>query len=321
MRTYLNLALIFCLGLFLLAGCGSEESSDYEGYATAEVAAQSPEADFESYAADSDGIVLPASANAGLPANDTSDPATAPSATIQRRIIYNADIDLVVDDFAGVQSKVADLANTYGGFVASSNVYGSEGSPRRGQWTLRIPSAQYNDLVKDSESLGQIRSTSSNTQEVTAEFVDLQARLSNLRTEEQRLHRHLEESTGSLEDILRVEREISRVRGDTERIEGRLNVLRDLTTLSTVTLRIEEIRNYVPEPTEEPGFGQQVARTWSDSVDAVAGFFTSLSLITVALTPWLVVIIPLSLVAFLIARWLRRLTRQPKPATATQERR
>lgn len=298
------LLLILSFTLLTLVACGSEESASYDMASSSmasEVSYDYAVADTASVADDEVAVSHTSAAGAnGAPLSFQT------TAAQQRKIIYTTRVQLVVDEFEGVPKAVRDLANKHGGFVASSNIQGSEGEPRRGEWILRIPSTQYDTFVEGSKTLGQVRSLSSDSQEVTAEFVDLQARARNLKAEETRLHKHLDESTKSLKDILEVEREIARVRGEVERIEGRLNVLKDLTSLSTVTLSIEEIKDYIPEPTEEPGFTTQVARTWDHSIGGVGSFFTNLSLGIVSFIPWLAVILPIAIVGWLVLRKVRK---------------
>ena len=308
MRTILCLSL--CLTLVWMVACGSEESAQYSDYA---VEASAPAVDYAYEVSEAEAYET---VSANLSEKAPTSIAPLPTAAQQRKIIFNANVQLVVDEFEGVPASVQALADKHGGFIASSSVQGSEGEPRRGNWTLRVPSEHFHKFLDGSKTIGQVRSLSSDSQEVTAEYVDLEARASNLRKEEQRLHKHLEESTRSLKDILEVEREIARVRGEIERIVGRLNVLKDLTSLSTVTLTIEEIKDYVPEVTEEPGFATQVARTWSASIDAVGGFFTRLSLATVGFIPWLTVVLPLALVGWLVFRKLRHHVGRAVPAAA-----
>lgn len=305
-------ALMLSISLLLLAlvACGSEESaSDNATYE-----AMAPASPAYAYAETEDSYtVVPSASLSDSPAH--LEPTTElTSAAQQRKIIFNARVQLVVDEFEGVPKAVRDLAKQHGGFIASSNIHGSEGEPRRGDWTLRIPSQHFDTFLDGSKALGQVRSLNQDSQEVTAEFIDLEARARNLRAEEQRLHKHLDQSTRSLKDILEVEREIARVRGEVERIEGRLNVLKDLTALSTVTLSIEEIKDFVPEPTEEPGYTTQIARTWDDSTGAVGGFFTNLSLGVVGFVPWLTVVLPVGLIAWLVLRGLRRHHHRPAAA-------
>ena len=316
MRT-LPLFVLAALLLGLIA-CGQSEDAQMDVYATEDGYAPADEAKGVESVPDTEAAlqtydVIDKSTRAEKPESDTS------RAIDQRKIIYNADIDLVVDDFKDVPGSVQVLANKHGGFIANSSIRGSEGEPRTGTWTLRIPSANYDAFVAGSKSIGQVRQITTGTREVTAEYTDLEARLRNLRNEEDRLNKHLQDSTGKLDDILKVEREISRVRGEIERNEGRLNVLKDLTSLSTVTLTVQEIKDYVPEPTEEPGYGTKVARTWNDSLGSFGSFMTGLSLAVVALVPWLIIILPLAAVLWVLARLLirrtrRALTHQPQPA-------
>lgn len=306
MRRTLTLVLIFAFTTTLLAACAEDKPAEKSAYAS------------EKYAEDSSAN---ASANADLDASilKASDEVDAvPKTGDARKIIYNANVSLVVDQFDGVPARVNALAKQHNGFVASSSIQGNQGQPRQGEWTLRIASTRYDAFLHSAETLGQLRSINSDSQEVTAEYVDLQARIKNLKAQEARLHKHLSEDTSTLKDILTVEREIARVRGDIERIEGRLNVLKDLTALSTVTLSIEEIKDFVPSPTQEPGFATQIGRTWAGSIDAVGGFLTGLSLAIVGLTPWLVVLIPLGLIGYLITRSLRRHLKNNKAPHAKQ---
>jgi len=91
--------------------------------------------------------------------------------------------------------------------------------------------------------LCELQSLSADSQDVTEQYYDLQSRIRNKQTEEARLVRHLEQSTGKLDEILAVEREVSRVREELERMEGKMRVLQDLTALATVTLHADEIKD------------------------------------------------------------------------------
>src|SRR5262249_26682945 len=136
--------------------------------------------------------------------------------------------------------------------------------------------------------LGVPEKNSIDSKDVTEEYYDLEARIKNKKVEEDRLLKHLEKSTGKLEEILAVEREISRVRGEIEQHEGRLRLLANLTALTTVTINIQEIKNYVPPQT--PTFASNITSTFSGSFDLLVGLGKALVLIAVGLAPWLPVI-------------------------------
>lgn len=229
----------------------------------------------------------------------------AGSALIERKIIYNATVELTVEDFADIPAKVEQLAEEYDGFIAHASLQTAAGSPRRGEWRIRVPVDRYASFLDAAETLAELQSRTEDSQEVTAEYYDVQVRIRNKQHEEERLLEHLEESTGKLEEILAVEKEISRVRTEVEQLQGRLHVLQDQTALSSVTLRVYELRGYVPE--EGPTFGIRISRAWTQSIDGLVEAAQLLVLTAVACTPWLAVMaISVSGIVLLLRRLLKR---------------
>ena len=131
-------------------------------------------------------------------------------------------------------------------------------------------------------------------------------RIRNRKREEEQLLKLLAERTGELKDVLAVEKELSRVREEVERLEGRLRVLEDLTALTTVTLTIDEVKNYIPA--EAATLGTRVRRTFTGSLESLRTTGESLLIVAVAVTPWLVVLaIPVLILAVTVRRtWLRK---------------
>lgn len=225
---------------------------------------------------------------------------------IQRQIIYTATLQLIVEEFDGVPEKVETLASLHGGFVADSSLRGSSGTPRSGTWTIRVPVKEYGSFLDGAKKLGEFQSLTTESQEVTAEYYDVQARIKNKQRQEERLLKLLDEQTGKLEEVLKVEDHLSNVREETERMQGRMRVLKDLTAFSTVTLTINEIKGYVPA--ESPTFGNRIARAWSGTMDLMRVTGENLVVGIVAVGPWLVVLaIPVVIFIAIIRLLLRRL--------------
>jgi hypothetical protein len=139
------------------------------------------------------------------------------------------------------------------------------------------------------------------------EYYDLEAQIANKQQEEKRLLKHLDESTGKLEDILRVENELSRVRGEVEQMQGRIRYLANLTALCTVTVKASELEDFTPPV--QPTFAIQVGRTFKDSVALLTTFVKGLVLIVVALAPWLLLGALIALPIYGIV--LRKVSRHP----------
>lgn len=283
---------VVLLGLFA-AGCGMEGMAPSAQERAARSGGLEPGAD--------EPVGLATGGEAA--SSDEASPGAAlpPSDKIQRKIIYTAEVDLVVEDFDPIPAQVDALVKEYAGYVARSEVTGSEGYQRRGRWTLRVPVENYEACLTAARTLGEVRSVSSDSQDVSEEFYDIEARLRNKREEEDRLRRLLDEATGKLSDVLDVQREISRVREEIERMEGRLRVLADLTSLTTIVLSVQEIRDYVPE--EAPTYLTRVRRAFSGSISALVSAAQAVSIALVAVAPWL----PVVLVVFVLAVWLLKL--------------
>lgn len=227
-----------------------------------------------------------------------------------RKIIYNTNISLNVESFDGVAAKVVQLTETCGGFVAGANLSGTTGNQRSGSWTIRIPVEQYRAFLDSAGRLGEIISKAESTREVTAEYYDVEARVRNKQTEEQRLISILEERPGKLDDILAIEKEITRVRGEIEQLQGRMRVLQDLTAFSTVTLRISEVQKYVPQ--ESPTFGTLIDRKWQATTDDLASAGQSIVLTAIGIGPWLLILLlPAIPVYFVVRRMIKVRTTQP----------
>ncbi len=202
-----------------------------------------------------------------------------------RKIIYTASVELAVEDFSGTPERVAELARRYDGYLAGSNLSGQTGESRRGTWTIRVPVERFEEFVKSAKGLGEVVRATTDSRDVSEEYFDVEARIRNKTKEEERLLALLEERPGKLEDVIAIERELSRVREELERMQGRMRVLADLTSLTTVELSIIEIRNY--QPPQAPTLATQIRRTWAGSVAALAAAGKGALLAAVAVTPWL----------------------------------
>jgi prepilin-type N-terminal cleavage/methylation domain-containing protein len=224
---------------------------------------------------------------------------------IPRRIIYDARIDLLVESLTSAEQAILSLIKEHDGFLAESGQSGQTYAPRVGTWRVRVPVDHFDAFVGAVSRLGEVRQSHVNSQDVTEEYVDLGARLRNKQEEEKRLLKHLSDSTGKLEDILSVERELSRVRGEVEQMQGRLQFLSNRAALSTVTIEAMEWKDYMaPVPTTLPA---QVGHTFFNSLDALSTFGRALLLLLVALVPWL----PFIVLGLLLVRWLIRQGRRP----------
>jgi hypothetical protein len=240
-----------------------------------------------------------------------SQPARHVKSALPRKIIRTAEIELVAGDIEAARRELARLVKAHEGYFADSSLTGASGSSREGSWTVRIPVSRYEAFVEAASRLGEVQSLTTASEEVTEEFYDIESRLKAKRVEEARLLKHLERTTTRLTDILAVERELSRVHGEIERMEGRLRFLRNQTDLTTVSVTIREAKSFRP-PAQE-AFGAQMGRTLSESTRLLVGTGKGVLLGVVALLPWLP---PLALALLLLWRVGHRRLLVARPAAS-----
>jgi hypothetical protein len=270
--------------VLLLLGCSMQQSTmDAAPGAVAQVAA--PEAE--------------AAGEAQPDANHADVPAT------RRKIIYTATVNLVVKDFSETDRRIQSLTNEFGGFIAEFREDRTYGDRLAGRWVIRTPVARFHEFLEKIVALGVPETKQIDAQDVTEEFVDLEARLVNKRKLEERILGLLENQTGEIKDVIAVETELARVREEIERMEGRLRYLKDRVELTTITISAREEADYVPP--QAPTFTGKVHTTWTQSLTVMQQAAEGLALVAVALTPWLAV---LAIVLLPLAIWIARRRRR-----------
>ncbi len=285
MRRLVNFLVV--LGLAALLGCNDK---------SAERAAMSSGSAEEAPSGDVD-----AKGGGGAEANAVSTAKPDPT----RVIIYTAEVTIYVDSMQAVEEKLPGLLDQFGAYVADSQTSRYSGKSRQAKWKFRVPSAQYRPFLAAVGGLGAVESSSSKADDVTMEYVDIEAQLKNKRGVEERLQGILKQQAGKISDVLEVEREIARVREEIERAEGRLRYLRNLSSLSTVTLQVYEREGYQPLPAE-PTLKERIGWAWQESTHGLSEFAKSTVVFLVRLAPWLPLWIALAFGIRFLVRWYRR---------------
>lgn len=138
-----------------------------------------------------------------------------------RLIICNGYLTLVVEDVAGVMETITGLANSYGGFVVSSNSW-RDGDRMMGTITIRVDADHFYDAISQMRTLAvEVKLESTSGQDVTEEYIDLEASLKNPEASEQQLLALMQQA-GTVEEILKVQQELTRTRGQIEQTRGRM---------------------------------------------------------------------------------------------------
>jgi uncharacterized coiled-coil protein SlyX len=220
---------------------------------------------------------------------------------VARRIIYEAQVNLVVKSISVAETEIGKLLKNADGYISESNVDRRQGENIAGRWKVRVPTAQFDSFLEEVSKIGIVESRTQTAQDVSEEFVDLEAQITNKKRLEERIVALLKESTGKIKDVIEVENELARVRGEIEQMEGRLRYLANRTDLTTVTIIARQEENYVPP--EAPTFGSRVAHAWKSSLMELQSFGEEALVAAVAIFPWL---IPLGVVLVPTAWYVKR---------------
>ena len=272
-------ALLAALALVLgLAGCGGSSNMASGG----STAAAAPETGWAQ-----DAVSAEAGEN------------SQPLATEGRKIIYTASLELESTAFSDTCAALEEAAARAGGYLQSSSQSGSaEDADRRANYVFRIPSDRYESFLADAENAGNALYKSESTQDVTAEYVDVEARLSSLESQRDRLE-ELRQQAASLEDLLAIEEQLTQVQYQIESYTGQKKVLDDQIDLATVDVTLWEVA--VLTPTQN-GFVARLGAAFTGGWRDFGVWFQDLIIGLAGFLPWLILLALVLTAVILLAR-------------------
>jgi hypothetical protein len=256
-----TLTVVALAALLLLAGCNG--------------AANSGGADVARSGGGDGGAATQAAADASVEkeAGTTGggDATTNLNAVQDRALIKTGTVTVEVADFERSRSNLTSAVEGYGGFVSDTEqevrTVDNE-SYVVGQVVLRVPAEQFDALLADARAQGEVQSVQTNTRDVTDQLVDIEARLENLRAERDRL-RELYQDANDTEAVLQVQRELSDVQQEIERLEAKKTSLERQVAYSTLTVRLQEPRPTPEFTPPEQWYDTPVLSAFLQSVDGV----------------------------------------------------
>lgn len=178
--------------------------------------------------------------------SQTSDDPNLADSVANRLIIKTGDISLRVKSLDTTLPQVESLAKKYGGFVESSS-RSSGYQVKNAYLTIRVDAAKYDASFNDLRSFGEVISESTSGQDVTTQVADNEARLRQMRLEEQQYEEILSKAN-KVTDILQVRKYLSEVRQNIESTEAQLKSLKSLASLSTISVNLEQREQIATAP-------------------------------------------------------------------------
>lgn len=283
--------------LVLLGGCSGATTGDQPAGGDSGAAAADDALD----AAGDQDAVAPAAglAEAGQQVEEGQDLEAGRRDGASPMMVRRVTVDVEVTDVAAAVASARATALGAGGWVESEEVVpGVEDRPGHASLVLRVPSGDLDTTVASLGELGEVTFSQSSSEDVAAEYHDVDARIATLEAGAERL-RELIADAGSVESIASLERELTTREADLDALNARLQVLEGDVSRSTITLRLSE-------PGAEPvagrsgtGFGAGLERGW-------AAFTTSMGVLVTALGALLPFLVAAVLVALPVLAWRRR---------------
>jgi len=212
---------------------------------------------------------------------------------------------IVVKDFAASRSSLDAILARHHGYSAQLGVSTPENAPRSLQASLRVPAPELSSAVGDLKALGRVENESQAGEDVTRQHVDLAIRLKNARETEQRFRSILQQHTGNVVEVLQVEENIARVRGDIERMEAEQTTLEHCVDFASIDLQLmEEYKAQLNPPgaSVSTRLHNAFVAGYQNAAETVLGIVLSLEEYGPSLLIWLLI---LALPAGLLARRYR----------------
>lgn len=283
-----SLLLVCLIWFFILLGCGSSDQSS---------------SNEESKVSDNQ-VPAEAETTADIGYSAKSSQSDKKS-EFERKIIKHAQVRQKVTELEPAQREVQQLVDRSGGFIQSSSVQQLSESLKEAHYVLRIPQENFVSIVDELLKIGKNALIAQKGEDVTQQYVDNEARIKNLSLQEQAVQKLLDKAD-KMEDILKIQQELFRIRGEIESLQGKNRVLDHLSSLSTIELTIQQVQ---PVEYAEDRPIIRAKQGFLSSFQEVGEFFVNLGVFLISHLPVILfVYIPIGLLIW----WLIRRSRKRK---------
>lgn len=225
-----------------------------------------------------------------------------------RKLIQTVNMQVETENLDTVLQQINDRIAQLGGYIGASNVQnGSAYSGRRyrsASLTIRIPAKELDVFLNRVGEVTNIVSSQKTVEDVTLNYVATESRMKALQTEEARLL-ELMNKAETLEELLTIERRLTDVRTELEKVTSALKVLDNQVDYATIYLSISEVKEFT-ETSEPETVWERIGVGFVESLEGVGHFFVELFVFVIVALPYLVTLGVGALVVLLIVRAVNR---------------
>jgi hypothetical protein len=285
--------LVVCIALVAAAGCTSLSSGSSTSTMNDNGVRSASEAKM-SYAGSAAPMAVPTAASQSV----------STGTGIDTKIIKTASITLEVKDVPGAVETLKNIAAQKGGYISSTNVQNGYNNRLSGSVVIRVPQAEFENTLAGVTAIGTVKSSSTQGDDVTEEYVDIQAQKTSYQNQLAQYNEIMKKAV-KVSDVLEIQQQIDRVQTQLNQLEGRLKYLNSRIDLSTITISLQE-----PEPVGGDT-GHNFITTINEGIAGFIGMIDAIIIIALTLLPLVIV----GAIGYGIYRWRKG----NKPAAAPAE--
>lgn len=278
MKRYLAWILSLVLVAGLLCGCGAESVANEAGSAAPDMLYRDPSEKGQDLEMITD--------------SSSSSTAEAPQTNINQKLVRKLRIEAETEDLDALLSQIDQRVSELGGYCENREVY--NGSPsstrryRRATLIIRIPAEQLDQFSQHVSGVSNVTSSSETADDITLTYIATESRVKALQTEHDRLLELLAKAE-NMTDLLEIESRLTKVRTELEQIASQLKLYDNMVNYGTVTLNLNEVREYTV--VEEPEtVWERIGAGFMESLEGVGIFFRELFVFVIVALPYLVLI-------------------------------
>ena len=226
-----------------------------------------------------DTMALESSADNGISTFSADDAAAAQGqrSTSSAKIIYTANLSLESKDYDAARAALDAALAEAGGYLESSSEYSDAGNSRSVSLTYRVPQQNYENFLAAVAEAGNVTYKNQQADDVTAQYMDVETRLENLKNQRTRLQQ-LQQQADNLSDLLEIESSLTDVQSQIESWQSQMDWYNDQVEECTVYVSLSEVNTYSP-PSE--GFGSRfvsaLSAGWQNFVDGLQQVIVALA--------------------------------------------
>lgn len=257
---------VLVLAVLLIGGCGSKRSDGYSGSAPMEMS--------EAYGGERSNTAMDMATtteDSALAVKEESK--TAQSPTAQKKIIRTGEIRIQVDDLKKTSTEITNKVNAIGGYVESESLSENYSNSR-----LRVPADKLQAFTEYVEKTFEVQGKDFFSDDITDAYVDNEARLNNMKAEEKQ-YLEIMKKVETVEDTLKVQNELFRVRGEIEALEARQKLWDKEVGFSSVTIIASKKQLAIESKLKAltaSEFGKSIGKGFANSTTALVLFIQNL---------------------------------------------